>query len=130
IKALLYTRSGGVTVNSIMLHAAVPNAPFGGVGLSGQGSYHGPWGLRALSHMRTVVEWPAWMEYLMNWTYHPFDEKNIAKVAVKKRGSFKRGEGIEDQRIGRSRWLMPGFIALLGAGIAIIAVAKERLVKT
>ena len=40
------TTSGGVTVNHTMLHVAVPDLPFGGVGASGIGAYHGKAGLR------------------------------------------------------------------------------------
>ncbi|KAI5285672.1 hypothetical protein KEM55_000555, partial [Ascosphaera atra] len=39
------TRSGGVTVNNVFYHAFVPHAPFGGVGYSGMGGYHGEYGV-------------------------------------------------------------------------------------
>lgn len=52
---LLNTTSGGTTVNNVLLHLANPNLPFGGVGPSGQGSYHGEAGIRAFSHERAVL---------------------------------------------------------------------------
>jgi aldehyde dehydrogenase (NAD+) len=49
------TRSGGVTINHTMLHLAVPELPFGGVGASGSGSYHGKAGFDTFSHRRPVL---------------------------------------------------------------------------
>lgn len=48
------TMSGGVTVNDIALHAAQDDLPFGGVGHSGMGHYHGFEGFQAFSKMRPV----------------------------------------------------------------------------
>jgi coniferyl-aldehyde dehydrogenase len=53
---LQQTHSGGVTLNDIMLHAGNDNLPFGGVGDSGFGSYHGFDGFRTLSHGRSIQE--------------------------------------------------------------------------
>lgn len=52
------TLSGGVTVNDALAHAGISDAPFGGVGASGMGHYHGFDGFREFSHMRTVFEAP------------------------------------------------------------------------
>ncbi|QDC09100.1 coniferyl aldehyde dehydrogenase [Oceanicola sp. D3] len=51
---LTRTTSGGVTVNDTLLHIAVDDMPFGGIGASGIGSYHGPEGFRAMSHAKSV----------------------------------------------------------------------------
>lgn len=48
------TTSGGVTVNDVIFHVAQDNAPFGGIGPSGMGSYHGEEGFRNFSHAKTV----------------------------------------------------------------------------
>ena len=53
------TSSGGMLVNHTLLHLAVPNLPFGGVGESGMGAYHGKAGFDAFSHRRSVLEKPA-----------------------------------------------------------------------
>ncbi len=50
------TLSGGVTVNDTMLHVAIEDLPFGGVGASGMGAYHGEAGFRTFSHARSVME--------------------------------------------------------------------------
>ena len=46
--------SGGVTLNGALLHVAQDNLPFGGVGPSGMGAYHGEDGFRRFSHARAV----------------------------------------------------------------------------
>jgi coniferyl-aldehyde dehydrogenase len=50
------TSSGGVTVNGTLLHVAQADLPFGGVGESGMGAYHGRDGFQRLSHARAVLE--------------------------------------------------------------------------
>ena len=47
--------SGGAVINHVALHCLVPQLPFGGVGASGMGAYHGKWGFEALSHRRAVL---------------------------------------------------------------------------
>jgi aldehyde dehydrogenase (NAD+) len=53
--------SGGAVVNNVALHLTNPGLPFGGVGASGMGSYHGWYGFRAFSHERAVMRqvWPS-----------------------------------------------------------------------
>jgi coniferyl-aldehyde dehydrogenase len=48
------TISGGATVNDVLLHAAMDDLPFGGVGPSGMGAYHGLEGFRTFSHAKAV----------------------------------------------------------------------------
>jgi hypothetical protein len=55
-RVLRETVSGGVTVNDALLHIAQENLPFGGVGASGTGAYHGEWGFRLFSHQKPVFE--------------------------------------------------------------------------
>jgi coniferyl-aldehyde dehydrogenase len=53
-RVLSGTISGGVTVNDCMWHVAQEDAPFGGVGASGIGAYHGEWGFRTFSKEKPV----------------------------------------------------------------------------
>jgi aldehyde dehydrogenase (NAD+) len=48
------TSSGGATINDVIQHVAEPNLPFGGVGPSGLGAYHGVYSFVAFSHERSV----------------------------------------------------------------------------
>ncbi len=51
---LSHTTSGGVTVNDVVMHVAQEDLPFGGVGPSGMGAYHGLDGFRTFSHARAI----------------------------------------------------------------------------
>lgn len=53
---LRHTLSGGVSINDALVHAAMHDAPFGGVGASGMGHYHGREGFLEFSHVRTVLK--------------------------------------------------------------------------
>ncbi len=57
-KVLSRTVSGGVTVNDVLFHNAMEDLPFGGVGPSGMGNYHGADGFKTFSHMRAVYRQP------------------------------------------------------------------------
>jgi coniferyl-aldehyde dehydrogenase len=51
---LAHTVSGGVTVNDVAVHFLAEEMPFGGVGASGMGAYHGEHGFQRFSHARTI----------------------------------------------------------------------------
>jgi coniferyl-aldehyde dehydrogenase len=53
-RVLKQTTAGGVTVNDVIMHVAQEELPFGGVGPSGMGSYHGADGFREFSHRKAV----------------------------------------------------------------------------
>jgi len=55
-RVLRETVSGGVTINDALLHIAQENLPFGGVGDSGSGAYHGEYGFRIFSKEKPVFE--------------------------------------------------------------------------
>uniref|UniRef100_A0A7S0ZIF1 Aldehyde dehydrogenase n=1 Tax=Timspurckia oligopyrenoides TaxID=708627 RepID=A0A7S0ZIF1_9RHOD len=76
---LNHTMSGGATVNGIYLHVAVVDAPFGGVGASGMGCYHGKEGFQTMSHQRPVFyQFPWNAADTMNPPYKPMVSKMIA----------------------------------------------------
>ncbi|HRK24467.1 MAG TPA: coniferyl aldehyde dehydrogenase [Beijerinckiaceae bacterium] len=57
-RVLAETVSGGVTINDCLVHIAQENQPFGGVGASGMGAYHGEWGFRTFSHDKPIFYRP------------------------------------------------------------------------
>ena len=59
-KILTKTISGNVTLNDTLLHYAQDDLPFGGVGESGMGAYHGHEGFKALSHAKGIFEQSQW----------------------------------------------------------------------
>jgi len=64
------TSSGGMCINHTILHLGVPGLPFGGIGESGMGAYHGKWGFDELSHRKSVLERPTYFDPPV--TYPPF----------------------------------------------------------
>jgi aldehyde dehydrogenase (NAD+) len=66
------TTSGGVCINHTMMHFLVPELPFGGVGASGVGAYHGRAGFEELSHRKPVLRRGVWPDLAL--TYPPFTE--------------------------------------------------------
>jgi aldehyde dehydrogenase (NAD+) len=112
----------------VILHAGVPNAPFGGVGPSGHGSYHGVYGFKAFSHERVVVAPPTWLDRVLSFRYPPYNLSNVGKISVSNNLGFKRGEGLLDQKI-KSRGLGKVIVGSLQAAAAtIVLVALARLV--
>ncbi|RQU46487.1 coniferyl aldehyde dehydrogenase [Burkholderia cenocepacia] len=57
---LMRTTSGNVGINNTLMHVAQDDLPFGGVGPSGMGAYHGIEGFRAMSHAKGVFEQGRW----------------------------------------------------------------------
>ena len=57
-QVLSRTISGGVTVNDVLFHVGIDDLPFGGIGPSGMGSYHGPEGFKTFSHARSIYTQP------------------------------------------------------------------------
>ena len=54
-KMMERTISGGVTINDTLMHVAIEDLPFGGVGASGMGAYHGFEGFETFSHKKSVL---------------------------------------------------------------------------
>lgn len=82
------TTAGGTIVNHVICHLANPDLPFGGVGESGQGSYHGHAGFRAFSHERAVL-------YAGRWSlaplYYPPYGPRMRRVAALMSRWLERG---------------------------------------
>ena len=57
-QVLSRTISGGVTINDVLFHVGIDDLPFGGIGPSGMGSYHGPEGFKTFSHARSIYTQP------------------------------------------------------------------------
>jgi len=82
-RVLSSTTAGGTCVNSLIIHLANPNLPFGGVGASGMGSYHGHFGFRALSHERAVLTQGFWDS--LRFYYPPYTPRvrRLIELAMK-----------------------------------------------
>lgn len=76
------THSGGLVFNDVIMHIANANLPFGGVGESGMGSYHGKFSIDCFSHKKSIHRastlidiplryppYPAWAKKLIDWIF-------------------------------------------------------------
>jgi len=63
---------GGGCINDTIIHLACDNMPFGGVGESGMGNYHGKYGFETFSHLKSVVDKANWLD--LNMRYQPYSE--------------------------------------------------------
>ncbi|PPT08418.1 Aldehyde dehydrogenase [Geitlerinema sp. FC II] len=75
-RVLRETSSGGACVNDTVMHLAVSDLPFGGVGDSGMGSYHGKASFDTFSHFKSVLNKGLWFD--LNWRYAPYHQWQLS----------------------------------------------------
>lgn len=74
---LKHTTSGGSCINDVIMHIANENVPFGGVGMSGMGSYHHKRTFDVFTHYRSVISTPTWVD--LPFRYMPYKWFNVVK---------------------------------------------------
>lgn len=72
-KVLTRTHAGSVCINHVLYQAVVTSLPFGGIGPSGMGAYHGKAGFDTFSHAKPVLKRPTKMD--ASFAYPPYPEK-------------------------------------------------------
>lgn len=99
------TRSGSVTINECWGTNMIPQAPFGGVGSSGTGSYHGEYGIDAFSHKRTIAHPGILARWLLSITNPPYGRGSGVRELSSAISPeyFKQGETLENDyyRLGK-----------------------------
>ena len=63
---------GGGAINDAVMHITNSKLPFGGVGNSGIGSYHGEAGFKTFTHYKSILDKPTWLELPLK--YSPYNE--------------------------------------------------------
>lgn len=76
-KLLLHYPFGGAVVNDSLIHFTNPNLPFGGIGASGMGAYHGRYSFDLFSHAKAVVKRSFWFDLPQRYAPYP---KSIASL--------------------------------------------------
>lgn len=71
-------RYGGGCINDVVIHLATSEMPFGGVGESGMGCYHGKQGFEAFSHTKSIVDKKTWLDLPMR--YQPYNRSVYGKL--------------------------------------------------
>ncbi|KAI1902875.1 hypothetical protein AGOR_G00020810 [Albula goreensis] len=109
------TSSGGVLANDCLVHFSVSALPFGGVGNSGMGSYHGKFGFDQLSHLRGCLIKKLGMEGVNQMRYPPHTAKKLdwARFFILKQ--------VDVARVGR--------MAMLALLAVIAAVVLQRFLQ-
>lgn len=83
-KVLMQTHSGGVCLNETLVHVGQEDLPFGGVGYSGMGNYHGYEGFVTFSHAKAVFNRPKFsLMHLFYPPYGTFIQKLILKLFIR-----------------------------------------------
>lgn len=72
-RVLARCRFGGGCINDTLIHLATSEMPFGGVGESGMGCYHGAAGFEEFSNLRSIVDKKTWLD--VDVRYQPYTEK-------------------------------------------------------
>lgn len=118
------TQSGGVTFNDCGLHVAGRDVPFGGVGNSGHGRYHGPHGILTFSHLRTHINaLPSWLEGLLAARYPPYSVQKAHKMMAPVTPPFDRDGN--DTTFACSKWAFGvGVLALS----ALFVTRRDQIV--
>ncbi|MEZ4841472.1 MAG: aldehyde dehydrogenase family protein, partial [Flavobacteriaceae bacterium] len=75
------TTSGGGCINDTLMHIANHNMPFGGVGNSGMGGYHGKESFLVFSNKRTIITTPTWID--LPFKYVPFKYFKLIKKIIR-----------------------------------------------
>uniref|UniRef100_A0A8C7ZXG3 Aldehyde dehydrogenase 3 family, member B1 n=1 Tax=Oryzias sinensis TaxID=183150 RepID=A0A8C7ZXG3_9TELE len=76
------TSSGGFCSNDAIIHMTLPSLPFGGVGMSGWGSYHGRWGFEEFSHRRACMLRGWALERLNGLRYPPYSSEKLKWLLI------------------------------------------------
>ncbi|MBE9121757.1 aldehyde dehydrogenase [Tychonema sp. LEGE 07199] len=80
-RVLRETSSGGLCINDTVMQVGVTTLPFGGVGDSGIGSYHGKASFDTFSHYKSVLQKSFWLD--LKWRYAPYKGKlDLIKKAI------------------------------------------------
>jgi aldehyde dehydrogenase (NAD+) len=72
-----HIRSGAFVENDALIHVGMAQLPFGGVGNSGYGNYHGYNSFKAFSHERSILRQPWWSEFLLEARYNPISATDV-----------------------------------------------------
>lgn len=80
-QVLTTTSSGGVCINDVIMQAGIPEMPFGGVGGSGMGSYHGRAGFETFSHQKAVLKRPFRFDFKVRYPPYKLDLNVLRRLA-------------------------------------------------
>ncbi|EEP75715.1 conserved hypothetical protein [Uncinocarpus reesii 1704] len=123
-KVLTAVRSGNASVNDSYMHISIPTLPFGGVGESGTGCYHGRSSFEAFVHRRSITTTPSWVEKALAIRYPPYAGKlsKFLGVGLMKPNFDRDGR----EKLGVLGWLV--WVVTLGGGPNKAGAARSAAV--
>jgi len=107
------TSSGSFVANDVLMQAALPSLPFGGVGESGLGgNYHGKFGFEVFSHRKPVYNAPLAMEGFNTVRYPPYNSKKLSLV-----------QWVGEQEVTLSQYLFKPIMWLYMLAVFVVRLA-------
>ena len=70
-------------MNDTIIHLVSESLPFGGVGESGMGQYHGRFGFETFSHLKSIVDKPFWLDLPMRYQPYSATKEKLIKRFLK-----------------------------------------------
>ncbi|MCP5061487.1 MAG: aldehyde dehydrogenase family protein [Ignavibacteriae bacterium] len=84
-KILQEVSFGGGAINDAVMHITNNNLPFGGIGDSGIGSYHGEYGFKTFSHYKSIIDKPSWGEPNLKYSPHSLKKLKLIKLLMRQK---------------------------------------------
>ncbi|KAI7938632.1 hypothetical protein MJO28_014211 [Puccinia striiformis f. sp. tritici] len=75
-----HTKSGQFVCNDLLIQFNVPGLPFGGVGPSGLGNYHGHYSFLAFTYERAILNFPFWADFLLTSRHPPYNNLKLKLI--------------------------------------------------
>lgn len=112
-------RSGGTCINETVMHVGLSKVPFGGIGSSGYGNYHGKTSFDAFSHERTVMSQSLLAEPLLKARYPPYTLGNlkVMKFMMTSSPTFSRTGPVTT-----TPWVFIGSMAAIVAAVLYLFI--------
>lgn len=122
-------RSGGFMQNDAVMHVGMPQLPFGGIGTSGYGQYHGHDSFRAFSHERAIIKQPWWTEILLDARYRPISnfDATLARFATVPFKTFARTGKIVSFKSAAFKAVI-GIVAMYGLYVGFTSDRDAKLI--
>ncbi|KAJ7995101.1 hypothetical protein DPEC_G00241080 [Dallia pectoralis] len=115
-RMLSETTSGGVTVNDVLMHYTISSLPFGGVGQSGTGRYHGKHTFDQFSHLRACLIRSLGMERFNMVRYPPQNHQKASRIRLAMRTP------LVDLSRGTYVWAVTASIVAVGLLVALTVI--------
>ncbi|KAF8878155.1 NAD-aldehyde dehydrogenase [Gymnopilus junonius] len=119
------TQSGAAVANETIIHPGAEGLPFGGVGPSGYGAHTGKYSFDMFTHLRSSMDNPGWVDYILAFRFPPYTQKKSAATLNLLRGVPARPTGPPPPTGAKNQWWRK--LLLLSFAIAVVGGLSSRL---